>query len=74
MDDEVFNLSVRRFLKGFGLNGQHEIEQAVAAARSRGGISGRETLLGRITLEIPQLQLKFEFKGEIPLESRDGAQ
>jgi len=68
MNDEAFNLSVRKFLKAFGLNGQHEIEQAVAGALARGAISGRETLLGRITLEIPELDFRSETKGEISLE------
>lgn len=68
MNDEVFNLSVRKFLKAFGLNGQHEIEQAVASALARSAISGKETLPGRIVLEVPGLNLKSEFKGEISLE------
>ncbi|MBW4053151.1 MAG: hypothetical protein HIU85_17160 [Proteobacteria bacterium] len=68
MNEEVFNLSIRKFLKSFGLNGQHEIEQAVASALARGAVSGKETLPGRITLEIPGLSLKSEFKGEISLE------
>ena len=68
MNEENFNLSVRKFLKAFGLNGQHEIEQAVASALARGVIAGNETLPGRITLEIPGLSLKAEFKGQIALE------
>ena len=68
MNEETFNLSVRKFLKSFGLNGQHEIEQAVASELARGAIAGKETLPGRITLEIPALSLKAEFKGEIALE------
>jgi hypothetical protein len=68
MNEEVFNLSVRKFLKSFGLNGQHAIEQAVAKAVACGAIAGKETLRGKVTLEIPGLSLKTEFKGEIALE------
>jgi hypothetical protein len=67
VNDEVFNLSVRKFLKSFGLQGQHAIEQAVANALARGAISGAETLPGKITLEIPGLKLEVEIKGEIAL-------
>jgi Family of unknown function (DUF6494) len=67
MNEEVFNLSVRKFLKSFGLHGQHEIEQAVANALARGAISGTGTLPGKVTLEIPGLKLNVEFKGEIAL-------
>ena len=67
MNEEVFNLSVRKFLKSFGVQGQHEIEQAVANALTRGAIAGTKTLPGKVTLEIPGLSLKVEFKGEIAL-------
>ena len=67
MNEEVFNLSVRKFLKSFGLQAQHEIEQAVAKALARSAIAGTEMLPGKITLEIPGLKLNVEVKGEIAL-------
>jgi len=67
MNEEVFNLSVRKFLKSFGLNAQHEIEQAVAKAMAQGAIAGKETLPARITLEIGRLNLNVDFKGDISL-------
>jgi hypothetical protein len=67
MNEEAFNLSVRKFLKSFGLQGQHEIEQAVAKAVASGAISGTETFPGKVTLEIPGLKLNKQFKGEIAL-------
>jgi hypothetical protein len=67
MNEEVFNLSVRKFLKSFGVQGQHEIEQAVAKALARKAVAGKETFPGKVTLEIPGLSLKVEFKGEIAL-------
>ena len=67
MNEEVFNLSVRKFLKSFGVQSQHEIEQAVANALARRAIAGTETLPGKITLEIPGLKLSVEVKGEIAL-------
>ncbi len=67
MNEETFNLSIRKFLKSFGLQGQHEIEQAVAKALASGAVAGSETFPGTVTLEIPGLKLNVEFKGEIAL-------
>ena len=67
MNEEAFNMSVRKFLKSFGVTGQHEIEQAVAKARAHGSIAGTETLPATITLQIAGLNLNWQFKGEIAL-------
>jgi hypothetical protein len=68
MNEEVFNLSVRKFLKSFGVNGQREIEQAVARAIAGGIIAGTKPLPVKATLEIPGLKLHFELEGEIALQ------
>ena len=68
MDQETFNLSIRKFLKMVGVNSQREIEQAVQKALQQKKISGAETLAAKITLELPQLGLKVPFDGEIKLE------
>ena len=38
MDEEAFNISIRKFLKVVGVSSQREIEQAVAKAMEQGGI------------------------------------
>ena len=68
MDDETFNLSLRKFLKMVGVSSQREIEQAVAKALQEGGVAGTETFPATMTLEIPQLQLRTHFHGEIRLQ------
>ena len=68
MDQETFNLSIRKFLKMVGVNSQREIEQAVQKALQQKQISGSETLAAKMTLELPQLGLKVPFDGEIKLE------
>ena len=65
MDNETFNLSIRKFLKMVGVNSQREIEQAVAKAVATGEIAGTETLAAAMTLEIPALGLKVKFDGDI---------
>lgn len=68
MDDEVFNLSLRKFLKTVGVGSQREIEQAVASAMRAATIGGTETLPAKMTLEIPGLKLRVNFDGEIKLQ------
>ena len=68
MDQETFNLSIRKFLKMVGVNSQREIEQAVQKALQDRSISGGETLPARVTLEIPALGLQVPFDGEIKLK------
>ena len=67
MDDEVFNLSIRKFLKVVGVSSQREIEQAVAQGLREGSIKGSETLPATMTLEVAGLQLRVKFDGEIKL-------
>lgn len=67
MDPEVFNTSLRKFLRTVGVNSQREIEQAVAKAMEQGTITGSETLPATMTLTIAGVQLKVEFTGEITL-------
>lgn len=68
MDDDSLNISTRKFLKMVGVSSQREIEQAVAKAIAAGTIAGGETLPAKMTLEIPALQLKVDFDGDIRLQ------
>ena len=68
MDQETFNLSIRKFLKMVGVNSQREIEQAVQQALAAARLKGEETLAARITLEIPALGVRVPFEGEIKLK------
>jgi len=68
MNDETFNLSIRKFLKTVGVNSQREIEQAVARAIAAGTISGTESFPAKVNLEVPGLELNVVFDGEIRLQ------
>lgn len=68
MNEETFNLSLRKFLKMVGVNAQREIEQAVAKAISEGAIAGNEQMPATMTLDIPALKLSVKFEGKIGLE------
>jgi hypothetical protein len=68
MNEETFNLSLRKFLKMVGVSSQNEIEKAVARAIAEKTVNGSETLPSTMTLEIPQIGLKVTFDGNISLE------
>ncbi len=67
MDEEQFNIEIRKFLKKVGITSQREIERAVREAIESGGISGNETLSVRVTLELGQLDLTLPIDGQIKL-------
>ena len=68
MDQETFNLSIRKFLKMVGVNSQREIEQAVQKALESGKLKGGEALAVKCTLEMPSLGVRVPFDGEIRLK------
>lgn len=68
MNEETFNLSIRKFLKMVGVSSQRDIEQAVTKAIGAGTITGTETFPARMTLEIAGLKLNVQFDGEIRLQ------
>jgi len=52
MNEEIFNMEVRKFLKRFGISAQREIEKAVRKGIETGDLSGREAIKVRARLEI----------------------
>ena len=68
MNEETFNLSIRRFLKIVGVGSQREIERAVIKALEEGRITGSESFPATVTLEVAGLNLNVTFDGEIRLE------
>jgi hypothetical protein len=69
MNEEVFNLSIRKFLKMVGINSQREIERAVVQAVNDGVIQGTETFPAHMTLEVAGLKIHAKFDGEISCNS-----
>jgi hypothetical protein len=67
MNDEALNLSIRTFLKQFGVSAQREIEQAVRAALRDGTLRGDESFPATATLRVGKLALEFTTDGQIEL-------
>ena len=68
MDEEVFNLSIRKFLKVVGIGSQREIERAVAQAIADGRIADTDRFPARMTLVVGGLDIDVSFDGEIKLQ------
>ncbi len=68
MNEDVFNGSIRKFLKTLGVSAQREIEKAVREAVAQGRIKGNETFPATATVTLGGLGLSHEIKGEIELE------
>jgi hypothetical protein len=68
MNDDTFNMSLRKFLKTVGVNSQRDIEQAVATAIRDGKLRGNETFPIRMHLTAGAVSLETTFDGEIRLE------
>ena len=67
MNEDEFNISVRKFLKVVGVTSQREIEQAVRAAVESGKLKGSEKLTAKVVLTIDAVGLKHEVEEEIKL-------
>jgi hypothetical protein len=70
VDEDVFNLELRKFLKRFGVTAQREIEKAVETALREQKLAGTEILPVHATLSIPGVLSAFEINGEIALASQ----
>ncbi|MBO6521667.1 MAG: hypothetical protein JJ900_14865 [Rhodospirillales bacterium] len=68
MDEEVFNMTLRKFLKNVGITSQREIEGAVRAAIESGKLSGEESIEAKVTLSIESLGLSTDVNGKIDLK------
>lgn len=67
MNEDVFNTSVRKFLKQVGVTSQREIEKAVREAIASGRLKGSEKLPAKIVLTVGGVELSFTVDGELEL-------
>ena len=68
MNDDVLNMSLRKFLKKVGVTSQREIENAVKEALESGRLKGNERLPARVHLAVPAVGLDIDIDGDIELE------
>jgi ribosomal protein L1 len=67
MNEDVFNMSLRKFLKKVGVTSQREIEKAVREAIDNGRLKGDETLQAEVTIKVGGVELSERIDGRIEL-------
>ena len=67
MNEESFNLSLRKLLKQFGVSAQREVEKAVDDAIKAGRLRGMESLSARATMQVEGLDAEVVVEGRITL-------
>jgi hypothetical protein len=67
LNEEKFNLEMRKFLKVVGITSQREIEKAVREAVASGRLGPGDKIAVRATLEVPVLGVRREIDGELAL-------
>jgi hypothetical protein len=68
MNEDVFNASIRKFLKKLGVTAQREIEKVVRQALAEGKLKGNEKFPAEATVTLGGIGLSLEIKGQIELE------
>jgi hypothetical protein len=67
MNEDVFNASLRKFLKKVGITSQREIEKVVRDAIDSGRLKGHEKLPAKMVLTVGGVSLTHEVTDEIEL-------
>src|ERR1043166_1323211 len=67
MNEDLFNSSMRKFLKTLGVSAQREIEKAVRQALADGRLKGNEKLPAKAVVSIGALTFTHEVAGDIEL-------
>jgi Family of unknown function (DUF6494) len=67
VDEETFNMSVRKFLKTLGVTAQREIERGVRKQLESGELRGEETMQATATITVRGLPDDIVVTGTIAL-------
>jgi hypothetical protein len=67
MDEETFNMSVRKFLKTLGVTAQREIELGVRDQLDSGALQGDEELEATATVKVQGVPEDIVITGKITL-------
>jgi hypothetical protein len=67
MNEDRFNMDIRKFLKVVGVTSQREIEKRVRDALANGAIADNANLTARVILSMPEVGLEHVIEGEIGL-------
>ena len=68
MNEDTFNIQVRKFLKKVGITAQREIEKAVRDKVDSGTLKGNEKLNATVVLQLPEVGIDVTINDTIALE------
>jgi hypothetical protein len=68
MNEDILNMSLRKFLKKVGVTSQREIEAAIREAVQSGKLKGDEKLAASVRLTLAGVDLDVPIDGTIELE------
>ncbi len=68
MNEDAFNMSLRKFLKQVGVTSQREIETAVRGAVESGALAGKTALTARVRLTVEGVDVDHVVESRIELE------
>jgi hypothetical protein len=69
MNEEQFNLDLRKFLKRFGISAQREIEEAVRKGLADGSLAGADVIKARARLQIAGTEVDLLIEEQIHIGS-----
>ena len=67
MDEDRFNMSIRKFLKKVGVTAQREIESSIRDALTEGKLSGEGSVTARAVVSLEGFDSVTEITGEIDI-------
>lgn len=68
MNEDTFNIQIRKFLKKVGITSQREIEKSVRDAVESGTLKGNEKLNAAVILQLPEIGVEVTINDTISLE------
>ena len=68
MNEDVFNIQVRKFLKKVGIESQRQIERAVRDGIESGTLTGSETLKATVQLKVETAGVDHTIEDTIALD------
>ena len=68
MNQDNFNMEIRKYLKKIGITSQREITNIVNQSISEGKLAGNETLKASAKITLHDIDFELEIDGEISLD------
>jgi len=68
VNEDTFNIQIRKFLKKVGITSQREIEKTIRDAVESGALKGNEKLNVAVILQLPEVGINVTINDTIALE------